>query len=486
MRTLRFFISVVVSFVLLASTAFAFGEIRYTDRPLNLRDGRSPKATWVGNMYPGQKVRIAHLKDGWVAIYEPHARNGSEDAAIGFANVKYLKKERTRYEPKEWGEMVYTPRVLNVRTRPSIKGRKITSLRANQHVRIDFPDGDWSMVFSPDATIRSRLNGIGFSSAKYFKPATKASMAKAGIGRKPAPVQEEPAMPTVQEEPVIVEAGSGEGQVSGSVAPPPAPAKPVVAAPRLVSVTQAVNVRQSRTSGSPLVKTLKPGDLVQVGLLRSGWYAVFDEFERVHSESRSMGYALESLIDKGTEAAKARPEPVKVAAPAPKPAPKPAPAPKAEAPKEVKKAAESKPVAISKDEARQAATAQPSSGDQQTMVIDRSKFEGKKRPDPTPNKSAHGYQYRFLEKSETRQFGEVWITLKVFLSTSKLPSRSGLEDFATTLWKDHKRVTKNVAVLIYLPGMDTEDLAYGVIKFDDERLLELWVRKATLFGTKFL
>ena len=123
---------------------------------------------------------------------------------------------------------------------------------------------------------------------------------------------------------------------------------------------------------------------------------------------------------------------------------------------------------------------------QQTMVIDRSAFAGKKRPDPTPDKTAHGYKYKFLEKSETRQLGAVWITLKVFLATTKLPDRKALEDFASTLWKDHRRVTKKVAVLVYLPGMDTEDLAYGVVKFDDSKMLELWVRKATLFGTKFL
>jgi len=303
-------------------------------------------------------------------------------------------------------------------------------------------------------------------------------MAKAGLGRKAPPAREE-AKPQPMAEPIFAEARNGEGQVSGAVAPPPAspePAKPAVVPPRLVTVKQRINVRQSRTSSSPLVKTLKPGDLVQVGQSRSGWYAVFDEYERVHSESRSLGYALESLIDKGTEDVRKQPGPTPVAAVKPTPQP----VPTVTAPKE------EKPAVISKEEARQAAMAKPSSGGQQSMVIDRSKFEGSKRPDPTPNKSAHGYQYRFLEKSETRQFGEVWITLKVFLSTTKVPDRKALEDFATTLWKDHKRVTKNVAVLIYLPGMDTDDLAYGVIKFDDKRLLELWVREATLFGTKFL
>ena len=185
MRKFQIVSLVVVSLVLLGSTAFAFGEIRYTDRPLNLRDGRSPQARWVGNMYPGQKVRIDHLKDGWVAVFEPDAVDGRESAAVGFANIKYLNKERTRYEPKEWGELQYASRAINVRSKPSVKGKKIMSLKSWEHVLVDFPEGDWIMVFKPNATIRSEMNGIGYSSAKYFRPATEKTMAGVGFKKNP-------------------------------------------------------------------------------------------------------------------------------------------------------------------------------------------------------------------------------------------------------------------------------------------------------------
>lgn len=481
----------VLLLLLLASTAFAFGEIRYTDRPLNLRDGRSPKHAWIGNLYPGQKVRIAHLKDGWVAVYEPNASDGSESAAVGFANVKYLKKERTRHEPKEWGEMKYAIRALNVRSKPDIKGRKVKTLKSWEHVLVDFPEGDWILVFEPDATIRSKMNGIGYSSAKYFRTATEKTKASVGFGKTPEAVT--PLTPEPAPEPIPVVAAdnaevvSGVGQVSGAVTPPPAQPKALNVPPRLVEATKKINVRLERTSASRLVRTLKSGDRVKVGLLENGWYAVFGEAERVHAESQPMGYALESIINKGTEALISRPKSVSKPEPAAvKPVPAPKPEPVAVKPQAAPKP-EPTPVANPVVEKAQRTASAPAAKDsgKKTMVIDRTGFT-KKRPDPTPDKSAHGYQYRFLEKSETRQFGEAWITLKVFLATTKLPNRQQLEDFATTLWKDHRRVTKNVAVLIYLPGMDTEDLAYGVIKFDDKRLLELWVRKATLFGTKFM
>jgi hypothetical protein len=160
-------------------------------------------------------------------------------------------------------------------------------------------------------------------------------------------------------------------------------------------------------------------------------------------------------------------------------APPAAPAPKASTPP----APPAEPV-VSAEELK--AEAVKSGSEQQTMVIDRTAFADAKRPDPAPDQNAHGYQFRYLEKAETREYGEPWIILKVFLATTKLPTRDQLKDFATSLWKDHKRVTKNVAVQVYLPGMNTEDLAWGVVKFDDKEMLELWTRRAALLGTKFL
>lgn len=386
MRKFNYITALCVVFLLAAvSVGWAFGEIRYADRPLNLRKGRSARTAWVGSLYAGQKVRVAYVKDGWAAVFEPGGTNSRESAAVGYSNVKYLKTKRGRHEPKGWGELVYTPRTLNVRSKPSTKGRKLDSLKGGEHVRIDFPEDDWAMVFWPSSTIRSKLNARGFSSAKYFQPATKQSLKKTQVVQQKAPAPAPVSKP--------VSAGSGDGQVAGSVAPPPPAAAPKAA---------------------PVVA--------------------------------------------------AKPVPVKAAAP--KAAPKPV----------AKVVPKSKPKSAPKS----------SFGTKKTMVIDRSKFAKTKRPDPTPDKIAHGYQYRIIEKSETKRLGETWITVKVFLASKKLPGSEALRDFSTSIWREYKRANKNVAVLVYMPGMDLEDLAYGVTKFDDSRLLEFWVRKATLFGTEFL
>ena len=510
MRLFRLTVFLIACLLLASASALAFGEIAYSDRPLNLRSSRSPKSEWVGMLYAGQKVRISDEQDGWVAVYEPDETDPSK--VVGYSNTKYLLAKRGRYEPKEWGQLVFTPNKLNIRQKPSVKSRKVGVLQPKARVIIDFPEDQWTMVFSPEATIRSRMNGLGFCSSHYFQPVTD----KTGSAPRVAAGQEDAAEAARAED---------ESQAAGQ--------DMAYTDTRRLTVARAIDLRQSRTETSPLIRPLSPGEEIQVGLLRDGWYAVFAASDFIRSESSSLGYAQQSQIDQGAElvpppgaepaseaAVEPTPEPeptpetaaeptpesvvepkpvsveaikaeaikpkVQEPAPAPEPVrqevaakadpapPKPAPKPEPK-PEPAKAKPEPKPEPVKEAAPRQ-----------QTMVIDRSAFVKTKRPDPIPDQTVHGYHFRFIEKSETRQFGQPWITLKVFLATDKLPDREALKDFATTLWQDHKRVTKNVAVHIYLPGMDLEDLAYAVIRFDDEKLLELWVRKAALFGTKFM
>jgi len=490
MKTIRLTILIFIFLITAAASALAFGHVAYPDRPLNLRSARSARAEWVGTLYPGQMVRIAHEKDGWVAVYEPDATDGSEAGAVGFSNAKYLKKRRTRYEPKPWGELMYSPTKLNIRSKPSLKGQKVAVLHAGDRVIVDFPEDDWVMAFSPEATIRSHMNGIGFCSGKYLKPVPSST----GQANTDGVEAEADYTNTTGN---VAQLSSGSGQIEGNVAFP-------ASAVQRVAMTAKVNVRQSRTSNSPLVRTLKPNEIVQIGLQRNGWYAVFAANDTIRSESTSLGYALQSLVDKSSRPASlervkeisvvekkepAKPEPAAIA--------EPARASRSEVERHkgetvslaaIKAEATSKPVETTQS-ARpvpERAVVSAASKEQKTFVIDRSAITPTKRPDPTPDKTSHGYKYKLVEKSETRQFGEPWITLKVFLATNKVPDSEALRDFATTLWRKHKRITKKLAVLIYLPGMDLDDLSYGVIKFDDDKMLELWYRKATLFGTKFM
>jgi len=453
MRRIFFPVVAAVLFILSASHAFAFGKIMYADRPLNLRDDRSPRGEWVGSLYAGQKVRVAFEENGWVAVYEPGATDADKAKPAGYSNAKFLKPVRGRYEPKPWGEAAYSTTKLNIRSKPDARSAKVGVLRPMERVIMDFPEDEWILVFSPDATIRSNMNGIGYCSAKYLEPIP--------AGAAPAPAK------ASTPEPAGLRAG---GQAAAPVF-------------QRVALTNEVDVHQSRTTASPLVRTLRPGDVVQLGLPGNGWYAVFKANDMIRSESSSLGYSRRTAMDANSRQADDVAAPVAVSS---TPGTTPGTAPAASRPAPVVSAEAIKSEAVKSTSVKPAPPAPVRSEGQQTMVIDRSAFRKANRPDPTPDQTAHGYRFKFLEKSETREYGQVWITLKVFLSTTKLPDREAFKDFAASLWKDHRRVTKNVLVEVYLPGMDTDDLAWGVAKFDYDGMIEMFVRRATLFGTKFM
>lgn len=83
-----FFLTVL--FLLLAVNAWAFGEVRYADRPLNVRAGRSLEAAHVKTLQPGDKVRVDFLEDGWYAVFEENATERDEAKALGYANARFL------------------------------------------------------------------------------------------------------------------------------------------------------------------------------------------------------------------------------------------------------------------------------------------------------------------------------------------------------------------------------------------------------------
>lgn len=74
------------------TSAQELGELRETSANLNVREARNPGAEHVRTLMKGDRVRVAHPKDGWVAVFEPDATDFPEAAAIGYANAKYLDK----------------------------------------------------------------------------------------------------------------------------------------------------------------------------------------------------------------------------------------------------------------------------------------------------------------------------------------------------------------------------------------------------------
>lgn len=420
--------------VSISAMAAEFGEIRYPDRPLNLRKARGAKAKWVGTLQMGQKVRVAYMKDGWVAVFEPYMTGKAEVRIAGYANSKYLKKKPCKKKIEPWGEIMHPVTVLNIRAERSPRSSKVGAVTPNTNIRVDFPEDDWYGVFEGRATIRSKLNVIGYVKGDYLEPA-------------PAPDGE--GLPHRKKNQT---ATRGATEVRGSVAPAPeaeasvpdAKSAPVEAWGQTVILDRKVIVRKERSSKSNYVKTLLPGDTVKLGMLRNGWYAVFSADESVQKEFKAQGYVFKRQLEGKSSVSVLQ-----------------APAEKRIEP----------------------AAASPSA---KKIVIKPDPFAKSRRPDPKVDQTRHGIRFKVLEKAETSSRGKDVIQLKVFVEVTKLPKAELLEDFADTLWKENRKSGKMTAIEVYLPGMDLDDLSFAVARYTSKEPIEFWARRTALYGTSFM
>ncbi|KAB1443474.1 SH3 domain-containing protein [Pseudodesulfovibrio senegalensis] len=434
-----------------AASAAEFGEIRYPDRTLNLRVERSPKAEWVGILQAGQPVRVAYLKDGWVAVFEPYMKTRDSVKVAGYANVKYLNKKRSKVEEKSWGAVMHPRTAVNIRSKRNARSSKMGKLVPGTNVRVDFPEDGWVAVLEDRATIRSKLNVRGFVKSTYLLPGPVA-----GTARKPASSPE-----AVQTTPPA----TGEGQVRGSVAPAPKTQKAEKAEEHAVSDTQdreakaqtpvkpwgtvitakhKVRIRKERSMTSHFVKTVAAGERIKIDFPKNGWFAVFEPDATVRSEQRALGYVLAEHLKKG--------EPVTVTP---------------------------RPESLGNEGAKEARPAKP-------IIIKPDPLAASARPAPKGDKYLHGVHYKLLEKAETSRNGVDVVDMKIFVDVKQLPKATIMEDFAKSLWKEHRRSNKLLVIHIFLPEMDLDDISFIEAVYSHDEPLEFWARRTALYGTRFM
>lgn len=425
-------LSLIITLLLLfsfavVSQAAAFSEVRYPDRPLNLRKARSPRAGWVGVLRPGQKVRIAWVKDGWAAVFEPWMTNENTVRVAGFANVKYLKKRPGEVEKEPWGEWMRSTTTLNVRSGPSRGEEKVGTLSPGTVIRADFPEDGWFAVFEARATIRSKMNAMGWVKGDYLDSASKPT---------PAAVKPEPApRPT----PKVVEAEPAPAPaVEEKVTPKQQPAPAGNGAwGKLLVAPMDLHLRSERRSGSHYATTIPKGETIRVDFLDKGWYAVFAPDAPVRKEGRALGYVLQRLVE---------PDGVKT-----------------------------KPVIMDKGDTGK-----------KTIIIPRNPSAPVHRSEPKVDKRAHGFQYGIMERAESTMLGVPVETVKIYVKVDRLPKAEAMRDFATTLWKEYRKSGRELHLEIYVPEMDLDDLSFISAKYTYEKEIEFWARKAVLYGTRYL
>jgi len=165
-----------VLFLLLAVNAWAFGEVRYADRPLNVRAGRSLEAAHVRTLQPGDKVRVDFLEDGWYAVFEENATERDEAKALGYANARFLLPVgKAAAAPAPAAPAVAAPTAVEVKASvppvPAVPAPEKTAAQA-----VPAPAGT-PLVLSVKAEIKAAAKATALRKARALNAPTVGSLA---------------------------------------------------------------------------------------------------------------------------------------------------------------------------------------------------------------------------------------------------------------------------------------------------------------------
>lgn len=471
-----------------------WGEVMTPDRPLNVRLGRSLNTERVTTIMPGERVRIDFSKDEWSAVFPLTVMDRDEKKATGYVKTKYMKPAKAPAKAS-WGKLVSPKGMLNVRQKRNRKSNHMVTLRAGEVVKIDFEKDEWVAVFKADESVRDEKRALGYARLKYLFAATKKQLGSIVVQRPDSPVTIENSKP-VDKTKMAVDSkpksdntpSSVTGKVSTQpkIAPvpetKPAAAKTNPKSPawgHVITLKRRANVRSDRTAGSHLVSTLKAGDKVRVDFLKRGWYAVFRVAEVEREERLAIGYIYAPLLGEPTpelnvQSLQSTGQGI------------------GQTSGQTADVDQAPVMTKSQSGTAKPAMAQSSSvgslngQDHMTIIPQDQGKQPHKGPVPRADMVRHGFKYGIIERNTGSNAAIGRLLIKVYVELTVIPDDSSLRDFARTISKEELGDAKELLLLLYLPGQDTKDLAYGQAKFDATGLTEFWTRRSTLYGTSFL
>jgi lipopolysaccharide export system protein LptA len=175
---------------------------------------------------------------------------------------------------ESWGEVRAVETPTNVRQSRNPQAPLIRTLQPGEKVRVDFVrTSGWGAIFDLNTVERDESKALGFADVRLLKPVEPSAQLKVA-----APVQvaaPAPSRATAQTEPVQVRH----------------------AEPSQVRQVEArTEVHKERSLKSQVVAVLAPGERVQTGFLRDGFYAVFRLNDPGVSEAAAIGYAPAGMV----------------------------------------------------------------------------------------------------------------------------------------------------------------------------------------------
>lgn len=170
---------------------------------------------------------------------------------------------------QSWGEVRVVATPTNVRTVRDPRSPLVRTLKPGEKVRVDFVRAGWGAVFDLGETQRDEAKALGFADVRLLKPAPASAQASA------APPKTAPA-PAAAEEPSRSMAATEPAQVR--------------------QVEARTEVHKERSLKSQVVAVLAPGERVQTGFPRDGFFAVFRLNDPAAKESTAVGYVPQGMV----------------------------------------------------------------------------------------------------------------------------------------------------------------------------------------------
>jgi len=106
-------------------------------------------------------------------------------------------------------------------------------------------------------------------------------------------------------------------------------------------------------------------------------------------------------------------------------------------------------------------------------------------PSGTRNTLRPLLQYQIIKREDVSYQSTARMVYRIVLDVLQIPSESAMKAVAESIWKEGNNQWDEFTVFIYLPGMNTNSIAYGIGEFRPSKMKEFRIQNFALYGTKW-
>lgn len=99
------------------------------------------------------------------------------------------------------------------------------------------------------------------------------------------------------------------------------------------------------------------------------------------------------------------------------------------------------------------------------------------QPPTRLSSAAESSQYRIAQREDVSYRGSQRMVFRVQINSQDVPSEATMRTLATRIWNDGNRGWDEFTVFLYLPGMKTNSVAYGIGEFGKSGLKDFNINK---------